>query len=74
MFMWMYAAIWIPMFGALIAISVLNYLQYKRMLQKSNEEEARNIVLRKDLYERMVERGGDIETYVNTVVEKSLKK
>jgi len=62
------------MFGALIAISVLNYLQYKRMLQKSNEEEARNIVLRKDLYERMVERGGDIETYVNTVVEKSLKK
>jgi hypothetical protein len=74
MFRWMYVAIWIPMFGALITISVLNYLQYKKMLQESTEEEARSVVLRKDVYELMVERGGDIETYVNTVVEKSLKK
>jgi hypothetical protein len=74
MFKWMYAAIWIPMFGVFIAISVLSYLQYKRMLKEAADEEERSIVLRKDLYQGMIERGGDIEEYVNTVVEKSLKK
>jgi hypothetical protein len=74
MFKWMYAAIWIPMFGVFIAISVLSYLQYKRMLEEAADEEKRSIVLRKDLYQSMVERGGNIEEYVNTVVEKSLKK
>jgi hypothetical protein len=73
-FRWMYAAIWIPMFGALIGLSIMSYLQYKRALDESKHEEERSVLLNNDIYDSLVERGGDMAAYVNLVVGKALKE
>jgi hypothetical protein len=73
----MYAAIWIPLFTLLIILSYVNYRLYKRQVSEANIElggDIQSVSLRKDLYDSIVERGKDVDSFVNTVVEESLKK
>jgi hypothetical protein len=72
----MYAAIWIPLFTLLIILSYVNYRLYKKQLSEASVESADGrplVSLRKDLYELIAKKGEDVDSFVNKVVEESLK-
>lgn len=69
----MYMGIWIPMFTALILVSLFGYLQYKAILKKEEEESGRTFTIRKDVHDILVTQGKDSEAYINKIIEESLR-
>jgi hypothetical protein len=72
----MYAVIWIPLFTLLLIISYINYRLYRQQTRQETIEISDNVqlvYLRKDLYEAVAKKG-EVNSYINKVIEESLKK